>query len=277
MILKFFMLNNIEQSNKEKQEQREKGKNINLIISFLRHGEKDKEGELTAHGFQQAKSLGKDKNIKNYNIKMYTSPFRRTVSTVDAILKGIKKQERENKIFNTRRRITLAPPEWKNFKTIAKKGKEAEKEKGHAGLFHYIMTEPLAQKDLEHWTSSLAYMIKLYRKGSHHFYSGSEVELQHITHDVVIGDFLRKVAVFKDENGKRIKNVNFDELDGHINFLEGFEFKVHLDENGKESCKIVFRGQELEIDEEKLNKLVKIYKDSPYEGRITRQNYKNQS
>lgn len=254
--------------------EREKGKNVHLTISFLRHGDKDSRGELTERGYKEARDMGSNKEVEKNGIKMYTSPFRRTASTVDAILKGIEKQEKENKVFKTRKRITLAPPEWEHFSVIAKKAKEIEKREGNAGMFRYVMNEPLAQKDLEQWTSALAFIIDRHKRGSRRFYSGSEVELQHITHDMVIGDFLRKVAIFKDEKGERMKNINFDKVGGPINFLEGFDFKVYLDEKGKENSKIIFRGQELEIDKNKFNELVNKFKEEPYEGRTTSQNYK---
>lgn len=266
------MEKNLEQSNltSENNFEREKGENINLVISFIRHGDKDSKGELTERGYESARELGKHKEVLPDGIKIYNSPFRRTASTVDAILDGVEEQGKKDKTFKTRQRIELAPPEWEHFEIIAKKGKEAEEKEGRGGLFRYISHEPLAQKDLNHWTSALAFMIDRYRRGSHRFYEGSEVELRHITHDVVIGDFLRKVAVFKDKEGKRIEKVDFDKLGGSMNFLEGFEFVVRLDEKGNEFHKINFRGQELEVDEEKLNELVKLFKENPYEGRTTK-------
>jgi len=196
---------------------------------------------------------------------------------MEAIMQGIENQQEEKKIFNPRHRITLAPPEWEHFGHIAKKAKAIEKKEGHGGVFRYIMSEPLAQKDIERWSSSLAYMIDQYRKGSHRFYSGSEVELQHITHDMVIGDFLRKVAIFRDEDGQRIEKINFDNLGGAINFLEGFSFVVNIDGEGQEHLKIIFRGKELEVDEKKFKELTNSYKEEPHKGRVTKQDYKDQT
>lgn len=261
----------------EKNEKKELGRNVNLIISFSRHGDKDSKGELTEFGYEEAKKLGEQKEVTKDGIKLYTSPFRRTASTVEAILNGIEEQGKNKEIFKTRKKIILAPPDWEHFSVLAKKAKEIEAKEGHGGVFNYIMSEPLAQKDLEHWTSALANMINRYKKGSHRFYSGSEVELQHITHDTVIGDFIRKVAIFRNEKGERIKDIDFNTMGGHINFLEGFEFVVRLDENGEEHCKIVFRGKELEIDEKKFSDLVNYFKKNPYEGRTTRQNYKEKA
>ena len=53
-------------------ERKEKRENINLVISFLRHGNKDSKGELTGLGYRKAKILGKDKKIQKGGIKTYT-------------------------------------------------------------------------------------------------------------------------------------------------------------------------------------------------------------
>lgn len=255
----------------------ELGKNIKLVISFLRHGKKDSKGELTDIGRVEAEDIGKQKEIPKNGVKLYASPFRRTADTMEAIIRGIKKQQEEKKVFNPLRRIELAPPDWEHFNHLVKKVQEIEEKEGHGGVFRYMMSEPLAQKDLKRWSSALAYMIDRWRRGGHRFYSGSEVELQHITHDLVIGDFLRRVAIFRDENGQKIETINFDNLGGPINFLEGFSFVVNIDNEGQEQLKIVFRDKELEIDENKFKELIDSYKKEPHEGRLSRQDYKSQS
>ena len=261
----------------ERQNNFEKGRNVNLAISFLRHGEKDLKGELTDVGRAKSEELGKQKELPKDGIKLYASPFRRTTSTMEKIIQGIEMQQTEKKIFKSRHRIMLAPPEWEHFDHLARKAKKMEEKEGHGGVFRYMMAEPLAQKDLERWSSALAYMINQYRKGGHRFYSGSDIELQHITHDTVIGDFLRKVAIFRNENGQKIEDINFDNLGGSINFLEGFSFVVNIDKEGQEHFKIIFRGKELEVDENKFKELVNFYKEEPHKGRVSKQDYKSQS
>lgn len=261
----------------EHRENLERGRNISLEISFLRHGEKDSKGELTDAGFEEAEDLGKNKEIPRDGVKLYTSPFGRNIDTMEAIIQGIEEQQEEKKIFNPRYRIDLAPPEWEHFDDLVGRAKEIEKKEGHDGVFRYMMSESLAQKDLERWSSALAYMIDRYRKGSHRFYSGSNIELQHIAHDTVIGDFLRKVAIFRDENGQKVETIDFDNLGGSINFLEGFTFVVNIDGEGQEHFKIIFRDKELEVDESKFQKLVSSYKENPHKGRVSKQDYKKQS
>jgi hypothetical protein len=188
----------------------------------------------------------------------------------------VEEQPPTRRIFKSRVRFQLAPPEWEHFKEIVPKAKEIEKNEGEAGLFKYILFEPLLQRNLEQWTSSLAFFIDKYIRMGNKLYSNSHVELLHITHDVVIGDFLRKVAIVKDKEGKRIDIKDLDILGGNIKPLEGFEFQIYLDQEGEKHLKINFRGNEFEVDEEKLSDLANKFKEEPHKGRTTKQDWKKQ-
>jgi len=48
-------------------------------------------------------------------------------------------------------------------------------------------------------------------------------------------------------------------------------------ENGEEDIKILFRGQEVDVDEKKLSELVHKYKENPHSGRMTNQDYKEKA
>lgn len=189
-------------------------------------------------------------------------------------MEGLEERDDLN-ILNQRKRINLAPPDWKHFDIIAKNAKEAEKIGGQPAMQRYVLSEPLAQNDLEKWTSALAYMIDRYRRGSHKLKAGSEYEIQHVTHDIVIADFLRKAVIFKNEKGERT-NYDFNKEEA-INYLEGFNLIIKLDENGEEDIKILFRGQEVDVDEKKLSELVHKYKENPHSGRMTNQDYKEKA
>lgn len=82
-------------------EQKERGKNVRILVRFERHGEKTKEGELTEKGYFEAKKKGREKNIPQNGIKGYSSPFRRTSSTLEAEIEGIEEQIKNNKIFKS--------------------------------------------------------------------------------------------------------------------------------------------------------------------------------
>lgn len=258
----------------EKEPTKERGKDVRIVVSVIRHGEKTTEQNLSELGLEEAKKMGRKKEIPSSGIKGYTSPFERASKTLEAILEGIKKQPQAPRIFKSRVRFELAPPKWEHFEEIIPKAKEIEKKEGEAGLFKYILSEPLMQKDLERWTSSLAFFIDKYIRMGNKLYSHSNIELLHVTHDIVIGDFLRKVAIVKDKEGKRIVMKDLDILGGNIKFLEGFNFEIYLDSQGEKHLKINFRGNELEVDEEKLKDLANTFKKEPYTGRTTKQNWK---
>lgn len=261
----------------EKEPIKETGKDVSINVSVIRHGEKTKKGELSFLGSLKAMTNGIRKEIPEQGLKAYVSPFDRTKKTVEAILKGIRLKAKKHKTFKTRVRLELAPPEWEHFDVLAKGCKEAVAKQGQGGLFKYVLSEPLAQKDLEKWTSGLAYMIDSYTRMTDKLYSHSNIELMHVTHDIVIGDFLRKVAILKDEKGERVNLDNLDAVGGSIKPLEGFNFKIYSDKEGKKDIKILFRHKELGIDKERLQELADKYKQEPYKGRTTSQDYKTRT
>lgn len=249
----------------EKELEKEKGKDVRIIASVIRHGEKTPEGELSDLGFEEAKEKGRKKKISEHGVKFYTSPFRRARDTVKAILKGVESQAERNRIFKTRTRLELAPPKWEHFDVLEKRIKEIKAKEGHEGVVKYVLSEPLAQKDLERWTSSLVYLIDNYKRMGNRLYSHSKVELMHVAHDVVIADFLRKVAISKD------KKLDLDDLGDPIKPLEGFNFGIYLDKEGKKHVKIDFRGEEFNVDEKRFQELVNKFKQEPYKGRTEKQ------
>lgn len=247
----------------EQELEKEKGKDVRIIVSVIRHGEKTPEGELSDLGLEKAKEEGRKKKIPEHGIKFYSSPFKRARDTAGAIVKGIEAQAKENKMFKSRTRLELAPPEWKP--DVIEKVKEIRAREGQEGVVKYVLSGALAQKDLEQWTSGLAYLIDSYKRMADRLYSHSRVELMHVTHDVVITDFLRKVAVSED------KKLNLEDLGGSIKPLEGFDFEIYSDKQGQKHVKIDFRGKELNIDQEKFQELVNKFKQEPYKGRIEKQ------
>lgn len=253
---------------------REFGRDININVFVGRHGEKSSEGELSALGFEKAKEKGQEKEIPKDGIKFYVSPFRRTVNTAEAMIKGIEEQNKQQKVFKTRVRLELAPPDWEHEEVIFKKAKEIIGQEGEDSLTRYILSEPLAQKDLEKWSSGLAYLLDKYIRMGEKLYSHSDIELEHISHDWLVSDFLRKVAILKDEEGNRIDLENLDAIGGPIKFLEGFNFKTYIDENGAKHLKIIFREREFEINEEKFKDLVQKFKEEPYKGRDDKQDWR---
>lgn len=286
----------------EKEKRPERGRNVRIIISFFRHAEKDENGMLTQMGFSQSIAKGRKMEDPKNRLRARSSTFERTRKTLEGILKGMEESSRvgEYKIPREEAMLELAPPdwfipdppegvdlqEWSNSsevrearelqKEFYKKCKEVEESQGEAGLLKYVLNEPSAQKDLERWTSAFAYFIDKYQKAGERLHSDSEFEIMNITHDIVMGDFLRKVVILNDHNRNRVDIKDLDALGGAINYLEGFELEIYIDENGEKHLKIIFRDKEFEADEKKISELAGKFKEKPYKGRETTENYKKE-
>jgi len=256
----------------EEEPKKEKGKNVRITISVSRHGEKTPNEELSELGSMESKEKGKKEIIPEGGVKAYTSPFRRAIETTESELEGIGKQDTKQRIYETKERSELAPPNWR--KEVYEGAKKIYAKEGEDGVFRYTLAEPLAQEDLEKWTSGMAFIIDRYRRMANRLNSDTNIKLIHTTHDVVIGDFLRKAAILKDEGGGRIDLGNLDVVGGPIKYLEGFDLEIYLDEEGKEHLKIIFRDREFEVDAEKLGSLVNKYREAPYKGRKDKQDWK---
>ncbi|MFH1111648.1 MAG: histidine phosphatase family protein [Patescibacteria group bacterium] len=253
----------------------EYGRNVTVRASFYRHGAKTEEGALSELGLEEARDLGKNKKVPADGIKFRTSLFERCQKTTAGVTEGIEEMNLKNRIFKTEVRLELSPPKWKYANEIVPKVKQIRLEKGDLGVFEYILQEPLAQEDLDSWTSGLAYFIKRYSILTEKAKSNFEIELAHTTHDVIIGDFLRKIIVAKNDKGERIDFSDFNKfkefIGGNIKYLEGFEFLMNSDEAGNQQSKILFHGNEYEVDTNQLDRFVERFEKEPYLGRTEEQ------
>ena len=62
-----------------------------------------------------------------------------------------------------------------------------------------------------------------------------------------------------DDNKEVVGFDNLEEVGGALKFTEGMEFIIKTDEQGDKKLTVKFRGQEYDIDMEKLNELAKSY------------------
>lgn len=260
-------------------EKKEIGKNVRLKISVYRHGEKTSEGELSARGREQSREIGQKKEVPESGIKFYHSPFKRTTETVEEIIEGIKEQAKKTPIFKTRVREELAPPAWTNFAKFEEKLKEIRKKQGQSGVVKYLLGEipenklPLENiEDVKKWRNALALLIDREIRMAHHLYENSDVELSHITHDVVMSSFLKEAVILRDKEGKP-QSVNYiEQIDGMFQPNEGFEIEIYVDEHGKESLRLLIKGREYEIDRKKIEAMAEEAKKEGYRGRTKTQN-----
>lgn len=59
--------------------EKERGKNVEIIISVIRHGQKDKEGKLSDFGREEAVLVRGEKELAKDGIKHYVSTLRRAI------------------------------------------------------------------------------------------------------------------------------------------------------------------------------------------------------
>lgn len=263
-------------------ERREVGRNVRLKISIYRHGEKTGEGELSPRGHKQSQEKGQQKEVPTSGVKFYISPFRRTTETVADEIKGIEEQAKKTRIFKTRVREQLAPPEWHNFAELEKALKKIKKEQqegDNSKEVKYFLGEtsdnqpaPENIEDLKKWRNALALIIDREIRMSHRLYENSNVELSHITHDVLMSSFLKEAAILRDKDGRPKDVDTVEQIDGLFQPNEGFEIEIYVDEKGSESSRLWIKGKEYEIDREKITAMAEEAKKEGYKGRTRTQN-----
>lgn len=245
-------------------EKNDKGRNVTMRISFMRHGRKDKSENLSLEGHQEAVNKGEEKEPLKDGVKHYSSTLRRNVETVEAMIEGMNQAGNADKVFKPRARLELAPPDWpddikQDIKDRVKLGQEA--------VYDYFMHDPKVQPYFKEWSGGMASTVDLFSRMSERLYSNSEVKLEHVTHDGNIAKFLCEIARFDDGNGNQIHLDDLSSVGGSIQPLEGFEFLVKTDDQGARSTQLFFRGKELAIDQDRMANLVEMNKEAPYRGR----------
>ncbi len=85
-------------------------------------------------------------------------------------------------------------------------------------------------------------------------YSGSEVDLFHITHKTITEPFLTSGVLIRKSDGKRITKL--EQLGGSLTTLGDWESEVATDNAGNPSIVVKIRGEEYGIDHTVLENLL---------------------
>ncbi|MDO9399446.1 MAG: histidine phosphatase family protein [bacterium] len=232
------------------------GQNVEIHAIFVRHGEKDASGKLTEEGKKQAAEFGKSLESKDA-IKGYSSSIERVVETVEQIIKN----SPNDKKLKTRIRTELSiPPVSQEF---LKEFREKEKE-GHGKAIKWFLDfgikKPDSGTDSPHEIAeSFAYVLMKYFKMADKLYSGSDIDLVNGTHQGFPESLLMYVLKRKTDNKEVVGFDDVDEIGGALKFTEGMEFIVKTEEQGDKKLTVNFRGQEYDIDMEKLKELAESY------------------
>lgn len=268
------------------------GQNVALEIEFCRHEEPGKTPEgmsadfLTEKGKERAAAKGK--LFKQPKVKGYASPKLRAQETVDLALRNVnanveiinqklsspadqgkktigqitRGQKPEN-TFNIRLRPELDTT--KNFAKIMPEAKQWAKEqiatgakgKEHDYIIQYYLDHTERARELgvtppEQTAEEIAFAASREIGMTKRLYSDSRAHLLNGTHGPKLEPFLQRVII--GPNGKK-GFESLDEIGGAFNPGESFKFISQTDEAGKQTVKLLFRGQEYEVDLEKLEEL----------------------
>ena len=250
----------MEKINESVLENREKfGKNVEIHAIFVRHGEKDKTGQLSEEGKRQAVEFGSLLEKKTA-VKGYSSPVKRVLETVDTIVESAP----GDKKLVTRARVDLTYP------TFSKKFMEEfgniMKEKGQDAAVEWWFNLGNERFDAESPTTkevaeSGAYILNRYIEMSKKLYSGSKIDLVNGTHQGLPEALLQEIMVRKEGDKEVTGFDTLDEIGGSLQPTESVEYVIKTNSDGDKSVFIQFRGNTYGIDLEKFNLLVERYKE----------------
>ena len=233
------------------------GKNVEIHTIFVRHGEKDKEGQLTYAGIEQAKAYGRSLGERTA-IKGYSSRMQRAIDTTENAINAAP----HNKRLKTRIRRELGMPGMS--KDFLNEYIKHVKEGGENGAADWYFG--LGNKRFDKETASakevaegFAYMLRKNIRMSGKLYTGSKVDLVNGTHQLLPESLLKEVMI-RDVNGKKVRGFDsVEEIGGVLKYTEPVDFAIKRDGGGETYVQLHFRGQEYDVDMGRLNQLASAY------------------
>ena len=259
----------------------EYGENITLYIDIVRHGEKrndpdDPDTDLTLEGREQSFENGKLREKRDF-IKLYSSNTKRTRDTSRFIAEG-SPTEKKGTLRNKKGLLFMYDGNGQFLKDVMKIKKDILGENykdlpkdeidkrlrqlTNEQMDYYVSygdkrPDPETHSPVE-TAANMAKLIDHYVKMSKEFKSGSNVEFVNATHDFNIAAFLKEVLI-REVDGKKVKGFQkIEEIGGGMEFNEGFEIIVNRKNTKDISFKMLFRGQECEIDMQRFDELLEI-------------------
>ena len=92
-------------------------------------------------------------------------------------------------------------------------------------------------------------------------YSGSNIDLINGTHQGLPEALLKEVLVRRKDDRDLVGFEKLEDIGGALQFTEGMEFLIRVDEQGNKVLKLNFRGQTYDIAMDKLLELAKAYEE----------------
>ena len=218
------------------------------IISFIRHGEKTKEGQLSESGKKQARELGQEfkqmyKNHQQKNIFIRTSSSNedRTRDTINEML-SIEPKYNKPTIQSMDVKAYFSDELMKTYVSIAEK-------EGELSAFNWFLDSQYG----ENIAKELAYTLisakedsqKIERKNlKFHYFHG--------THETLTESLLKRIIITKEN---KIGFDNIEEIGGGLQYAEPINFILDKDK----TYKVEMRNKIYEVDMDRLENLASQY------------------
>jgi hypothetical protein len=275
-------------------EQQEKfGRNVEILIKFIRHGERGKDSQLLDLGRETTKRKAFESGIKkdDFNavkaIGSNAAPIRedikmgRALETADIYATEIAGDEkfitRVNDILNYENLISPRPynhleiynnnlPE--NFNELSDAERVIAAKSAQAATVNYLinLSTPKALQYKKEIAGSFAYVIKHYQEMAKKLYSESKVLLPAGTHGGIMEFLLQQALVVKHGSDKeKLGFKDIKDIGGEFDPSDSYNVDIQTDNNGElKELRVSFDNHnrpqgEMFLDMNKINELAGFY------------------
>ena len=271
------------------------GKDVSIVLKFIRHGKRDEEGNLLDEGrdiitskaqkeidegnFDAVKAIGSQDGPKSMVDEKEMGRALETADIYSDQADDKKFKTREEKILDPTGSMVLPLPfDYKkisslyfppNYDTLTGAEKNAEFKKVQQATLDHVLLK-LEGEEIEEWkkerAGALAYLIEHYQGMTQRLKKDSKVLLPAGTHSPYLEILLQKALVKKQEDGQEVE-VSAEEIGNAFMPAEGYNVNLKTDDMGElERIDVKFDDEsrpqgELYLDPDKLTKLSNFYKE----------------
>lgn len=240
---------------------------------------------ISEHGVKSSKEYGEAVVAGRHGSKGYVSESERTSQTLEKILEGYQKTNPDKPIRSMRIREELTSETPQEFLALYDQKFTEQKRKildergisenDYASLspdeqeeIAESAEEPVIREWLDNSDSELARLFppsqaaarfarlfnRRHERLAGKLYSGSEIDLFHVSHKTITEPFLISGVLVRKSDGERITQL--EQLGGSLKTLGDWMSEVKTDNNGTPTVTIKFKDEEFTIDHSVLENLL---------------------
>lgn len=240
---------------------------------------------ISEQGAVTSEDYGRVINASEKGAKGYVSSSPRTAQTLEKVLDGYQKNNPDKTIRTVRIREELTSDLSPDFLALynSKFGEQKQRVMVEMGFgesnflklspdeqerIAEVAEEPVMREWLNDRESELARLyppLMAARRFAHLFnqrhnrlaqklYSGSEIDLFHITHKTITEPFLTSGVLIQKSSGERVTRL--EQLGGSLQPLGDWQSEVATDEGGNPQIVIQIRGEDYEFDQAVFSNLL---------------------